>query len=132
MEIFNEKIDVLLSSGGLSRFVLSTMKKFKITNESEIKCVALLIYDVFTGQTDLKDTLLELKKGGISDKQALQISQYLKENLFDKYNNYLSDLRRNKKQDFSLLLVPENKPKPEKPMPRLEGNIVDLRADRKN
>lgn len=59
----------------------------------------------------------------VSQAQSFKISQLLFENLLNKYKDYFSQPPKAIAQTLS----PENKPKAPKPVPRLEGNLVDLR-----
>ncbi len=62
----------------------------------------------------------------INQAKAFKISQLLYENIINKYKDYFAPLPL---KALAKALAPENKPTPEKPIPRLKGNIVDLRQD---
>lgn len=61
----------------------------------------------------------------VNEAKAFKISQLLHENMLNKHKEYFTSPPL---KTVAQTLAPENKPKPEKPIPRLEGNIVDLRS----
>jgi len=118
--------DLLLSEE--HHLFLDNVAKAANLNQNQRYLLSYAVTTIFLKEVLLSEVPQYLEKElAISKGQAFKISQLLHENIFNKYKDYFATPPL---KEVAKALTPENKTKKEKPVPRLEGNIVDLRNNK--